>query len=120
MAKTKVLISFAVTAKLICVFVFAYAKNRFSHDEAQLVYILVRICTFCQDVSVWKQEMYPDFTSDIRHAVYIGLEPSNCDDSIVGTIFPLFPVKYRSDLVPGEVSLINIIVFLMDRKVYDL
>ena len=33
-AKTKALISFAVTAKLICVFVFAYAKSRFSHDEA--------------------------------------------------------------------------------------
>ena len=36
-AKTKALISFAVTAKLICVFVFAYAKSRFSHDEAQIV-----------------------------------------------------------------------------------
>ena len=35
MAKTKALISFAVTAKLICVFVFAYAKSRFSHDAAQ-------------------------------------------------------------------------------------
>ena len=34
-AKTKALISFAVTAKLICVFVFAYAKIRFSHDAAQ-------------------------------------------------------------------------------------
>ena len=34
-AKTKALISFAVTAKLICVFVFAYANNRFSHDVAQ-------------------------------------------------------------------------------------
>ena len=33
-AKTKALISFAATAKLICVFVFAYAKSRFSHDEA--------------------------------------------------------------------------------------
>ena len=32
MAKTKALISFAVTAKLICVFVFVYAKIRFSHD----------------------------------------------------------------------------------------
>ena len=30
----KVLISFAVTAKLICVFVFAYAKCWFSHDAA--------------------------------------------------------------------------------------
>ena len=34
-AKTKALISFAVTAKLICVFVFAYAKIRFSHVAAQ-------------------------------------------------------------------------------------
>ena len=33
--KTKVLISFAVTAKLICVFVFAYAKSQFSQDAAQ-------------------------------------------------------------------------------------
>ena len=35
-AKTKALIRFAVTAKLICVFVFAYAKSRFSHDVAHL------------------------------------------------------------------------------------
>ena len=27
----------AVTAKLICVFVFAYAKSRFSHDAARLL-----------------------------------------------------------------------------------
>ena len=36
-AKTKALISFAVTAKLICVFVFAYAKRWFSHDAAHIV-----------------------------------------------------------------------------------
>ena len=36
-AKTKALISFAVTAKLICVFVFAYAKSQFSHDAAHIV-----------------------------------------------------------------------------------
>ena len=36
-AKTKALISFAVTAKLICVFVFAHARNRFSHNEAHIV-----------------------------------------------------------------------------------
>ena len=35
-AKTKALISFAVTAKLICVFVFAYADSWFSHDAAHL------------------------------------------------------------------------------------
>ena len=37
-AKIKALISFVVTAKLICVFVFAYAKRRFSHDVAQMKY----------------------------------------------------------------------------------
>ena len=35
-AKTKALISFAVTAKLICVFVFAYAKIRFSDVAAHM------------------------------------------------------------------------------------
>ena len=35
--KTKALISFAVTAKLICAFVFAMAKIRFSHDAAQMI-----------------------------------------------------------------------------------
>ena len=37
-AKTKALISFAVIAKLICVFVFAYAKRWFSHDAAQIFF----------------------------------------------------------------------------------
>ena len=36
-ATTKVLISFAVTAKLICDFVFAYAKGRISHDAAHML-----------------------------------------------------------------------------------
>ena len=35
-AKTKALISCAVTAQLIYVFVFAHAKSRFSHNEAHL------------------------------------------------------------------------------------
>ena len=35
-AKTKALISFAVTTKLICVFVFAYAVCLFSHEAAHL------------------------------------------------------------------------------------
>ena len=38
-AKTKALISFAVTAKLICVFVFAYTKSRFSHKETQIIVV---------------------------------------------------------------------------------
>ena len=35
-AKTKALISFAVTARLICAFVFAYAKIQFPHDVAHM------------------------------------------------------------------------------------
>ena len=38
MAKTKALISFAVTAKLICVFVFADANIRFSQVAAQFAF----------------------------------------------------------------------------------
>ena len=36
-AKTKALISFAVMVKLICIFVFAYAKIEFSHNEAHIL-----------------------------------------------------------------------------------
>ena len=50
-AKTKALISFTVTAKLICVFIFAYAKSRFSHNGAQLkpvptTYFMVKYVNF--------------------------------------------------------------------------
>ena len=47
MAKTKALISFAVTAKLICVFVFAYAKIRFSHNEAHMVSMILTVSNGC-------------------------------------------------------------------------
>ena len=48
------LISFAVTAKLICVFVFAYAKSRFSHDEADFIHenmyvCILFVCIFIKD-----------------------------------------------------------------------
>ena len=39
--KTKAQISFAVTAKLICVFVFTYAKCLFSHDAAHIINCLL-------------------------------------------------------------------------------
>ena len=51
--KTKALISFAVTAKLICVLVFAYAKIRFSHDKAKFIYCKATFFTaiyFCDFV----------------------------------------------------------------------
>ena len=45
--KTKALISFSVTAKLICVFVFAFADCWFSHEAALILYsIFVKIFTF--------------------------------------------------------------------------
>ena len=49
LAKTKALISCVVTAQLICSFVFAYAKSRFSHDAAHLKVCMVAqlICTRC-------------------------------------------------------------------------
>ena len=47
-AKTKALISFAVTAKLICVFVFAYADCWFSHEAAHMYLKIIRnnFCLF--------------------------------------------------------------------------
>ena len=42
-AKTKALISYAVTLQLICAIVFTWGKLRFSHDPAQL---LVYKCQF--------------------------------------------------------------------------
>ena len=45
-AKTKALINFAITAKLICVFVLAFAKSRFSHDAARiLLSLLIKLPT---------------------------------------------------------------------------
>ena len=50
-AKTKALISFAVTAKLICVFVYAYAKSRFSHVEAHFCnYDILKSCVHLPEI----------------------------------------------------------------------
>ena len=47
-AKTKALISFAVTAKLICIFVFAYANCWFSHAKAHIYLPLIsNSVSFC-------------------------------------------------------------------------
>ena len=40
LTKTKALISFAVTAKLVCIFVFAYAKCLFSHYADHLNHLI--------------------------------------------------------------------------------
>ena len=52
-AKTKALISFVVTAKLICVFVSAYAKSRFSHNEAKIQVLWPnynKLCLCCLEI----------------------------------------------------------------------
>ena len=39
-SETKALISCVVTTQLICAFVFAYAKSKFSHDAAHKILVL--------------------------------------------------------------------------------
>ena len=43
-AKTKAMISFAVTAKLICTFVFAYADCWFSDAATQIIFTSILLC----------------------------------------------------------------------------
>ena len=57
------LISFAVTAKLICVFVFAYAKSRVSHDKA-LLFSHMCIMQFLSSSSLFCESSY---FSDFDH-----------------------------------------------------
>ena len=49
--KTKVLISCEVSAQLICAFVFAYSKIRFSHDAAHV-----------SDQPVQPKSLFPDIS----------------------------------------------------------
>ena len=39
LTKTRALTSYAVTVQLICAYVFAYAKCRFCHDLAHIVFL---------------------------------------------------------------------------------
>ena len=57
MAKTKALISFEVTAKLICVFVFEYADRLFSHEAAHFICVRFSIhayVTFMHTVAAFR------------------------------------------------------------------
>ena len=60
-AKTKVLISCAVTAQLICVFVFAYVIIRFSHVAAQF---MLNVC-----IMSGKEEIIRLFPGSINFSV---------------------------------------------------
>ena len=73
-AETKVLFSFADTAKLICAFIFAWAKIWFSHDAAHLsltkhswcfmprlhlAYDWLAMIVQCQSIFVWSPQGDP-------------------------------------------------------------
>ena len=55
-AKTKALIGFAVTAKLMCAFVFAWAKMRFSHGAAVMEAYIKKINVKYNKVSQFYHE----------------------------------------------------------------
>ena len=87
-SKTKGLISFAVTAKLICVFVFAYAKRWFSHDTAH------RNFTISSVLSLQIQRQSFMLTSICKY-----LLPK------VGVSVQHFDLAYSKGLTNGTVSL---------------
>ena len=68
-AKNKALISSAVTAKLICFFVFAYAKRWFSHDASHLFLIyqghnyVYQDCGITSDINVYHKLLQNKFHS---------------------------------------------------------
>ena len=57
LAKTKALISCAVTAQLTCGFAFAYAISRFSHDTAQFYWCISEKDDFRIKVDVLQKEV---------------------------------------------------------------
>ena len=63
-AKTKVLISCAITAQLICAFVFAHAKkNRYSRDAAHFTVSNIRYVGFRGQLFVFLQLNLARFTN---------------------------------------------------------
>ena len=46
--KTKVLISCATTAQLICAIVFAYAKSRLSNDASHIYLLMIRYLLYAE------------------------------------------------------------------------
>ena len=61
--KTKALISFAVTAKLICIFVFAYAKIRFSHDNSNMLSDVLSLIRFIRDHVACVKHLSREYTN---------------------------------------------------------
>ena len=67
--KTKALVSFAVVAvaaKLICVFVFAYAKSQFSHDVVHIYSVCKSFLAFIFSLGIAYIMCDLDSTSDTK------------------------------------------------------
>ena len=79
MAKTKALISCAVTAQLICVFVFAYANCWFIHAQAQLVVVFftttftVLICMYMQKFKTLPHIFFHQNNSQLLFLITVSL-----------------------------------------------
>ena len=87
-AKTKALISFAVTAKLICVFVFSYAKSRFSHDAAHIIMRKPALCiSHQQSRSAWSSAYSDDqqLTCSLPRLCLLFLYPKKAPENITIT-----------------------------------
>ena len=65
-AKTKALISFAVTAKLVCAFIFAYARCLFSHDVAAN-----KMLKMCKEIATAIKVMAAAITANIPCLLHI-------------------------------------------------
>ena len=76
--KTKVLISCAITAQLICTFVFTYAKGRFSHDTSHKLKVLMLLISSITNTSFLSTHTSHIFSSShcILSVDFLSLSPS--------------------------------------------
>ena len=83
--KTKALISFAVTAKLICVFGFAYANSCFSNAAAQMG----KIAAACQPVAL---ALFIGRKRYIRHTIHHHIHKDICPSH--SYLFPVALIRF--------------------------
>ena len=112
-AKTKALISFAVTAKLICVFVFAYVKSRFPHDAAHIISLVSKsknfkcMATFCSCQGRFVSDQWgtpkDTFSHNVAHLIFF-LSPNPNLTLILPTASWACIILMALDGCPSEMS----------------
>ena len=94
LVKTKALISFVVTVKLICVFVFAYAKIRFPHDAAHIcaahICSLAFLSTEADECSLEDVQYLPKSDHQTQSS-FIHIEPAHVSQAKIGMVI----VQYK-------------------------